>query len=242
MKRKGLLITPDLCIGCRACQVACKSWNNLPAEKTKNRGTHENPPDLSGYTYNKIKFIEKVKANGDVEWLFVSQRCRHCGEPACVQICPVGALKKDAATGIVYYDKEICIGCQSCRAACPYDIPRYDDKGKISKCHLCIDRVKAGLEPACAKTCPTGAIKFGDRDELIKEARKNGYKILYGLKEHGGLGVVYALKKSPKEYELTEVKPVRHDLIMIGQMLRKLVNQGVAINQKILKEIGLYQV
>ncbi|WP_022855767.1 4Fe-4S dicluster domain-containing protein [Thermodesulfobacterium thermophilum] len=239
MARKALLITPDLCIGCRGCQVACKSWNDLPAEKTKNNGTHENPPDLTGYTYNRIRFIEKVNEKGEVQWLFVSHRCLHCGEPACVEICPVKALKKDAETGIVYYDKNQCIGCQACQAACPFNIPRYDKNGKISKCHFCIDRVKAGLSPACVKTCPTGAIKYGNREEIIKEAKAEGYSVLYGETELGGLGVVYALKASPKEYNLAENPKKPENLIAMGQMLRTLIEKGVALSPSVLKDIGL---
>lgn len=235
MARKGLLIIPDLCIGCRACQVACKSWNDLPAEKTKNNGTHENPPDLTGYTYNKIRFIEKV-VNGEVRWIFVSQRCRHCGEPACVQVCPVGAMQKDLDTGIVFYDKNVCIGCQACRSACPFDVPRYDKQGKIGKCHMCIDRVKAGLVPACAKTCPTGAIRFGDRDELIEKAKAEGFKILHGEKELGGLGVVFALSQPPSYYELVENPKKPEKVVALGEMLKILVAKGLPIENSIIKE------
>lgn len=236
MPRKGLLITPDLCIGCRACQVACKSWNDLPAEKTKNNGTHENPPDLSAYTYNKIRFIEKLDGNGEVRWLFVSRRCMHCGEPACVQVCPVGAMQKDMDTGIVFYDKGICIGCKACGAACPFNVPRYDKQGKISKCHMCIDRVRAGLVPACAKTCPTGAICFGDRDSLIEKAKKEGFKVLYGEKELGGLGVIFAINETPSYYELAESPKVSEKVVALGDILRILVSRGIPIDQSIIKE------
>jgi formate dehydrogenase iron-sulfur subunit len=239
MARKALLITPDKCIGCRACQVACKSWNQLPAEKTKNRGTHENPPDLTAYTYNRIRFIEKTKSNGEVEWLFISERCMHCNNPACVQICPVGAMQQDKETGIVFYDKDKCVGCRVCRAVCPFDKPRYDKERKIGKCNMCIDRVKAGLEPACAKACPTGAIRFGDRDELIKQAKAEGYKIIYGEKENGGLGVLYALNRPPKDYGLPENPKVDEYTLRMGQMLKMLVKKGATITPAVLKELGL---
>lgn len=242
MARKALLIIPDLCIGCRGCQVACKSWNGLPAEKTKNNGTHENPPDLTGYTYNRIRFIEKVDERGEIKWLFISHRCMHCGEPACVEICPVKALKKDPDTGIVYYDKNQCIGCKACQAACPFNIPRYDKNGKISKCHFCIDRVKAGLVPACAKTCPTEAIKYGERETLIKQAKAEGYKVLYGETELGGLGVVFALKASPKEYHLVEKPQKPENLIAMAQVLRVLIEKGVPISSSVLRDIGLIKV
>jgi len=235
--RYGLLIVPDLCIGCRACQVACKSWNGLPAEKTSNRGTHENPLDLTGYTYNRVRFIEKVIPKGEVQWLFVSQRCRHCGEPACVAVCPVGAMQKEESTGIVFYDKKTCIGCQACNQACPFKIPRYDKEGKVSKCHMCIDRVKAGLVPACAKTCPTGAIRFGKREELLNWAKEEGYKVIHGEKELGGLGVMFALSHEPKYYELVERPVVREDLIALGQILRVLAAKKVPITKSIIKRL-----
>lgn len=242
MARKALLITPDLCIGCRACQVACKSWNELPAEKTKNNGTHENPPDLTGYTYNRIRFIEKVEGTGEIKWLFVSQRCMHCGEAACVEICPVKALKKDQDTGIVYYNKNQCIGCFACQAACPFNIPRYDKNNKIAKCHFCIDRVKAGLVPACAKTCPTESIRYGNREDLLKKARAEGYSVLYGEKELGGLGVIFALKDSPKEYQLVENPQKPENLIAMAQVLKVLIEKGVPISSSVLRDIGLMKV
>lgn len=205
MARVGLLIRPDLCIGCRACQVACKSWNQLPVEKTRNYGTHENPPDLSANLFNRIRFIELPTNGLGVKWLFVSQRCMHCGEPACMEVCPVKAISK-TEDGMVLYDKGKCIACHACKEACPFQIPRYDDsgKGKIAKCHFCFDRVRAGLAPACAKTCPTEAIKFGKRDELILLAKKKGYPFIYGEKELGGLGVIFALKEPPSVYKLSE--------------------------------------
>lgn len=205
MARVGLLLRPDLCIGCRACQVACKQWNGLPAEKTRNTGTHENPPDLSANLFNRIKFIEISDNGHGIRWLFVSQRCMHCGEPACVEVCPVKAITR-TEDGIVLYDREKCIACHTCKEACPFRIPRYDQggKGKIAKCHFCFERIRAGLTPACAKTCPTDAIKFGKRDELILYSKKLGYPVIYGEKELGGLGVIFALREDPKVYRLAE--------------------------------------
>lgn len=163
----------------------------------------------------------------------------HCGEPACVQICPVGALMKDKETGIVYYDKNKCIACHACKSACPFDVPRYDDggKGKIAKCHLCIDRVKAGLTPACAKTCPTGAIKYGDRDALIKEAKAKGFK-LYGETDLGGLGVVFALKDSPKVYKLAENPRISESVAFWGSVLRTLVGRSGSTTSSFIKYLA----
>ena len=197
-RRKGLLVTPELCIGCRGCQSACKEWNKLPAERTTNRGTYENPPDLSANLYNKIRFVE-VSAK-ELEWLFISQRCMHCGDAGCMTICPVPGAINRTKQGAVVFNKDNCIGCKLCQAGCPFNVIRYDENDKVSKCHLCPDRIENGLAPACAKTCPTGAISFGDRVDLIANAEKAGYATLYGQTDLAGLGVMYAFKNSPDYY------------------------------------------
>lgn len=201
-KRKGLLITPDLCIGCRGCQTACKQWNRLPGERTLNRGTYQNPPDLTANLYNHIQFIEKPAESG-VNWLFVRKACMHCGEAGCMDICPAPGAIFRTDEGAVAFDKKKCIGCKLCAAGCPFNIPRFDSDGKISKCTLCADRLANGLPTACAKTCPTGAIKFGARDDLIGRAAAEGYKT-YGEKDLNGLGVMYAIKDSPLTYRLPD--------------------------------------
>ena len=196
-KRKGLLVTPDLCTGCRGCQVACKEWNKLPAERTKNSGTYENPPDLNSNTWNRIRFDESKQG----KWLFISQRCMHCGDPGCLRICPApGAIGK-TREGAVVYNKAKCIGCKLCSVGCPFDIPRFDKNTKISKCHLCFDRIPAGLEPLCSKTCPTDSITYGDRDALIAKGKGMG-KTVYGEKSLAGLGVMFALSEEPGYYGL----------------------------------------
>jgi len=201
--RKAILVTPEVCIGCRACQVACKSWNQLPAIKTKNNGTYQNPPDLESNTFNIIRFAEVPSKETPVRWLFVSRRCMHCEDAGCVKICPSGALYK-TAEGAVAYDHGKCIGCKLCSTGCPFDVPRYGKDGKITKCHLCYDRIAAAMSPSCVKTCPTGALKFGDRAELIAQAKKNGYTTIYGEKDLSGLGSIYAFKEEPKLYGLKE--------------------------------------
>ncbi|MEE9524912.1 MAG: 4Fe-4S dicluster domain-containing protein [Thermodesulfovibrionales bacterium] len=203
-KRKGLLVTPDLCIACRGCQSACKQWNRLPGDNTKNTGTYENPPRLTSNLYNQIHFIEKDKDVG-VEWLFVRRACMHCGEAGCMDICPAPGALFRTKEGAVMFNKNICIGCKLCVAACPFDVPRFDENGKISKCTLCADRVSNGLPTACAKTCTTGAIKYGSRDELIGKAKAGGYEV-YGENDLDGLGVMFALKQSPDAYDLPEPK------------------------------------
>jgi formate dehydrogenase iron-sulfur subunit len=228
MARKALLISPELCIGCRACQTACKSWNQLPATKTVNKGTFENPPDLTPNLYNRIRYVEVPSEANMVRWLFVSQRCMHCEDAGCMRICPApGALFK-TKEGAVAFNKDKCIGCKLCVAGCPFDVPRYDENNKVSKCHLCSDRIAEGLSPACAKTCPTGAIAYGDRDELMAKAKKAGYEKLYGEADLGGLGVLYAFKDAPKLYGMIERPEIPETVLFWHKVLKPLSYIGLA--------------
>jgi len=199
-QRKGLLITPELCIACRGCQSACKQWNKLPGERTQNTGTYENPPRLTSNLFNQIHFIENNKDVG-IEWLFVRRACMHCGQAGCMDICPSPGTLFRTKEGAVMYNKSKCIGCKLCAAACPFDVPRFDENGKISKCTLCADRISSGLPTACAKTCTTGAIKFGNRQDLIAKAGAGGYTV-YGENDLSGLGVMFALKQPHNAYGL----------------------------------------
>jgi formate dehydrogenase iron-sulfur subunit len=225
--RKSLLISPELCIGCRGCQTACKSWNQLPGQKTKNTGTVQNPPDLQPATFNIIRYVEMPTEKDAVRWLFVSRRCMHCGDAGCMKICPAPGALYRTKEGAVAYDREKCIGCKLCVAGCPFDVPRYDEKGKIAKCHLCFDRIAEGLQPACAKTCPTGAIRYGNRDELIGEAKKAGFEKLYGQNDLEGLGALYAFKDAPKVYGMDEKPAVPESVIFWHKVLKPLAYIGV---------------
>ena len=198
--RKGFLVDTARCIGCRSCQVACKQWNKLDADKTSNKGTFENPRDLTPALYNRIKFIEE-ETPGGMSWLFFNERCMHCGDAGCMKVCPSPGALYRTMDGIVAYNKEKCISCKYCVSACPFNIPRYGADDKVSKCHLCLDRVSGGMTPACAKACPTETLKFGKRSELIATATA-AKKKLYGLDALSGLGVVYALEGPPEKYGL----------------------------------------
>lgn len=227
MVRKALLISPELCIGCRGCQTACKSWNQLPGTKTTNRGTYENPPDLTPNLYNKIRYVEMPSESNMMRWLFVSQRCMHCGDAGCIKICPApGALFK-TPEGAVNFNKEKCIGCRLCVVGCPFDIPRYDENNKVTKCHLCFDRIAEGLAPACAKTCPTGAISYGDRDSLIDSAKKAGYTKVYGETDLDGLGALYAFKDPPKIYGMAETPAIPESVVFWHKVLKPLAYIGL---------------
>ncbi len=170
MKGKTFLIDLTKCTACRGCQVACKQWKKLPAEKTENWGSYQNPKDLSGSTLKLVRFSE-VEDNGKIQWLFFPEQCRHCVEPPCLDAMDVpGSIVHDPQTGAVVYtdvtakekDKD------AFRASCPYDIPRVDAKSdRVVKCDMCIDRVKAGKLPSCVLACPTGAMNFGDRDVML---------------------------------------------------------------------------
>jgi formate dehydrogenase iron-sulfur subunit len=172
---KSVLIDVSKCIGCRGCQVACKQWNELPAEMTKNTGTHQNPPDLSGMTYTVVRFKE-LSESGQMKWNFFKDQCRHCVDPPCKTAADdevPGAIVVDENGCVVYTAKTKNLKDYNLREACPYDIPRWSDvKSEWVKCTFCHDRVANGLEPACVKACPTGTLTFGDRDEIMNLARK----------------------------------------------------------------------
>ena len=230
---KAILYDATKCIACRACQVACKQWNELEVEETTNRGTYENPPDLSPETWNKIRFHE-VERGAKIDWLFTRLACMHCTDASCEQVCPTGAISHQ--DGFVIIDQEWCIGCGYCGQACPFHVPHKDEVlGTARKCTSCIDRRSNGMEPACVKTCPTGALTFGDRNELVavgrervQELKAEGYSdaYLYGDEELGGLHVLYVLEDSPAVYGLPESPRVAISA-SVGKWLSGILTAGV---------------
>jgi formate dehydrogenase iron-sulfur subunit len=176
MADKSFFIDTSKCTACRGCQIACKQWNKLSTEKTVNRGSHQNPSDLSSSTYKLVRFNED-QVNGKPVWYFFADQCRHCLEPACKERADTmekGAIIKDAATGAVLFtDKTKKLKAREVITACPYNIPRLDKStNKLAKCTMCIDRIKNDLHPACVKTCPSGSMSFGDRLEILAKAQK----------------------------------------------------------------------
>jgi formate dehydrogenase iron-sulfur subunit len=204
---KGMLIDLTKCVGCRGCQVACKQWNNLPAEETSVGTEFTNPQTRSAYTWTLVEF-KTFDIEGKTVSTFTKTQCLHCEHPACESVCIAKAIEKtELGPVVVDYDK--CIGCRYCQVACPVNVPKYQyDKvfPKMQKCTMCYDRVSAGLQPACAATCPNGAILFGDRADLLATARKRIEKggdryvnHIYGETELGGTAVLY-LSGVPLEF------------------------------------------
>lgn len=237
---KAILVDTTKCTACRACQVACKSWNENPGEKTTNRGSYENPPSLSSETWMRILFKEEYK-DDKMSWLFTKHQCMHCTEAACVDVCPPNAtthqefkLNDGTVLKTVATDPTKCVGCNYCRVACPFDVPGYNQKKKgIYRCTMCVDRVTNDVEnfniPACVKACAPGTLSFGNRDELIAtaKARVAGLKAegydkasLYGETQLGGLHYMYILTDEPAMYGLPN-KPSVPASVEVWKVLTK---------------------
>ena len=201
------LIDVSACIGCKACQAACMEWNDLRPEGGRNVGIYDNPPDLDDKTGTRMRFTEVEQENG-LEWLIRKDGCMHCEDPGCLKACPAPGAIVQYSNGIVDFHQENCIGCGYCVTGCPFDVPRISKTdNKAYKCTLCSDRVAVGQAPACAKVCPTGAITFGAKEDMIHHAetriadlKERGYSNagLYDPKGVGGTHVMYVLHHADK--------------------------------------------
>lgn len=212
----GFFTDTTLCIGCKACEVACKQWNQLPSDGLRFTGnSYDNTGHLSATTWRHVAFNEQV-VDGKVRWLMMSDVCKHCEDAPCQQSCPTGALIYNDH-GDVYVQKDICNGCGYCVSACPFGvIGRSEEDGHAHKCTLCFDRQEDGMEPACAKVCPTESIQFGPLDELRERAARRVEKLqaegnrdayLYGadsVGDYGRLGAFFLLQDHPNAYNLPE--------------------------------------
>ncbi len=206
---KAFLTDTTLCIGCRACQVACKEWNGLPAEPNPFQGTYENPRELTARTWRKVTFAEPDA--GPLRWSFLSDTCKHCTEASCLTVCPTNAIRR-TDWGAVVVDDERCNGCRYCVASCPFKVVDFDeDRGRVAKCTFCDDRVAQGLAPACSAVCPTGAIAFGERQAMLAKGRARLSALwdggttqarLYGEAELAGLHNLSILTEPPEAYGL----------------------------------------
>jgi formate dehydrogenase iron-sulfur subunit len=215
--RMGFFTDTSVCIGCKACEVACKEWNAVPEDGLVLTGmSYDNTADLSATTWRHVAFIEQPASDtdGEMRWLMASNVCKHCSEAACLDVCPTGALMRTEFGTVVVQD-DICNGCGYCVSACPFGvIGRSETDGGAHKCTLCYDRLGDGLMPACAKACPTESIQFGPLDELRELAQQRVGDLhaagqsrarLYGADPAdgiGGAGAMFLLLDEPEVYGL----------------------------------------
>jgi formate dehydrogenase iron-sulfur subunit len=216
------LIDVSKCIGCKACQVACMEWNDIRDDVGRNLGVYDNPIDLTDRSWTVMRFYEEELPQKGLQWLIVKDGCLHCEDPGCLRACPAPGAIVQFANGIVDFQQENCIGCGYCQTGCPFNIPRYSMKDqKAYKCTLCSDRVAVGLEPACIKTCPTQALTFGSKEDMLElahervaELTERGFQkaSIYDPSGVGGTHVMYVLPHGePELYRLPknpEVSPL----------------------------------
>jgi formate dehydrogenase iron-sulfur subunit len=220
--RKGFFTDTTLCIGCKACEVACKQWNQLPDDGFELTGmSYDNTVHLGASTWRHVAFVERpvpisTQDAGAFSWLFSSDVCKHCARAGCLESCPTGAIIR-TEFDTVYVQPDVCNGCGYCVVNCPFGvIDRREEDGRAWKCTLCYDRLREDMTPACAKSCPTESIQFGDVDELRERARKrvahlqeSGMKeaYLYGASKESqpgteGLNAFFLLLDKPEAYNL----------------------------------------
>lgn len=222
----------SLCIGCRACQVACKQWNELGMEVPEWTGSYQNRTHFTDQTFRLVRFVEEPggKPNGDLAWLLMSDVCKHCAEAGCLNACPTGAIYR-TEFGTVNIAQDTCNGCRYCVSACPFGVVSFNERtGTAKKCTFCNDRIHNGLGPACAKACPTESIQFGFRDELVSKAQKRvetlramGFKEahLYGADGSilGGLNAFFLLLARPGVYGLPERPKLPQRNLLVDSLL-----------------------
>lgn len=223
-RRMGFFTDTSVCIGCKACEVACKEWNAVPEDGLLFTGmSYDNSVGLGADTWRHVAFVEQRKPLGhqetgardlDFRWLMASDVCKHCTHAACLDVCPTGSLFR-TEYGTVVVQEDVCNGCGYCVPACPFGvIGRRAETGTAAKCTMCYDRLEVGQEPACAKTCPTDSIQFGELDELreradrrleqvraagVSSARLYGHDPADGV---GGTGAFFLLLDEPQVYGL----------------------------------------
>jgi formate dehydrogenase iron-sulfur subunit len=260
-RRYGFFTDTTLCIGCKACEAACKEWNLLPADNLGLSGmSYDNTRALGATTWRHVAFIEQIRQQPDghndgrvtsmapyqSNWLMMSDVCKHCERPGCLEACPTGALFK-TEFDTVMVQQDVCNGCGYCVPACPFAVIELSPHdGKAHKCTLCYDRLQGGLEPACAKACPTNAIQFGEVEELqqragrrVEELQTQGVEsaYLYGTPgapgatgEIGSLNAFFLLLDRPEVYNLpaAPVLPQSRERHSLAQGLLTMAALGLA--------------
>ena len=225
---KGMFVDTSVCIGCKACQVACKEWNGLAPEpkhfisdpETRvvannfTGNSYDNTAQLSATDWRHVQFIEQFSEDRKgSRWLFSSDSCKHCTDAGCMNVCPVKAIER-TELGNVVIRQDKCVGTKNCNRGCPYGVAKFSEVSNTSrKCTLCNDRIHNGLSTACSKACPTGSIRFGNVPELRKIADSRLAQLkelgetkanIYGYNEAKGLNVFYLLMDKPAVYGLPE--------------------------------------
>ncbi len=225
---KAIFIDTTICTACRGCQVACKQWHDLPAEETTNRGTFENPADVSKNTYKLVRMREEM-IDGKLNWLFFPEQCRHCEEAPCLETADDDSMVyRDDKSGAIIFTAETAKGdIDAIRESCPYDIPRAGEDGALYKCDFCNDRIQNGLSPACVKTCPTGTMQFGGREEMLAMANKRLAEVKKknpkaSLIDADSVNVIYLVGDDPALYFENAVAGVTNRGISRQVALRKM--------------------
>jgi formate dehydrogenase iron-sulfur subunit len=215
--RQGFFTDTTICIGCKACEVACKEWNLVPDDGLLFTGeSYDNTSQLDANSWRHVAFIEQHPQDQDLRWLMSSDVCKHCTHAGCLDVCPTGAIFRTEFGTVVIQD-DVCNGCGYCVTACPFGVigkREIGGDGGMHKCTLCYDRLTEGMEPACAHACPTKSIQFGPLDELVERARERVETLhadgvtdarLYGADSDdgvGGFGAFFLLLDEPEVYGL----------------------------------------
>jgi formate dehydrogenase iron-sulfur subunit len=214
----GFYTDTTVCIGCKACEVACKEWNQLPSTNggvnTLSGDSYDNTRRLDGIHWRHVKFIEQfTDTRQEGRWLLMSDVCKHCVQAPCLEVCPTGAITRTEFDTVVI-QSDACNGCRDCISACPFGVIEVNPvSGTAQKCTLCYDRLQVGMEPACSKACPTESIQFGKISDLRSRAQKRVEQLqqagekrayLYGADDKilGGLNSFYLLVDKPEVYGL----------------------------------------
>ena len=238
VKQVAKLFDATKCNGCKACQVACSEWNDLREEVGSFQGTYQNPASLSPECWTLMKYNE-VEADGKLHWQFTHSACMHCADPACLKACSTSGAIVQHANGTVDFDSDKCVGCGYCASACPFDIPKINPvDNKAYKCTLCSDRTAVGLEPSCVKTCTTGALRFGTREDMLFYAEKRVAELkdrgftnagIYNPEGVGGTGMVMILRdiNDPESYDMPKDPQIKASTELWQDVLKPLGTAGI---------------